>query len=92
MHDVRIELLGPGHGKVFLDGHEVSCVRDLQLSAAAGPNPNELKLNLFVRKVEVNARDVRLVGVTPEVIAKRCKSAPSYFEHVASRPLDRCRA
>ena len=86
--DVRIELTGPGRGQVFIDGREVSHVRELTLSAEVG-NVNRLSLTLNVDKTSIVAKNVnvrikdrglRAIDVTSIGDATR-KYAPSYFDY-----------
>lgn len=82
MHAVRIELTGPGRGKVFLDDRRVEGVTDLQLSASI-LEMNTLQLTLAAASVQVDASAV-LVDVKPEAL-----EVPSYFEYNARRATRR---
>lgn len=56
MSQVRIELTGPGRGKVFVDGVELPGVRAIDLSAGID-RANLVILELIPETVEVTALD-----------------------------------
>jgi hypothetical protein len=69
--DVRVEMTGPGRGRVFVDGEELKGVVGVAFSARVG-EMNRLTIDLLTMNMEISGQmmvDVSNIGLIAKEIA-----------------------
>lgn len=75
LHDVQIEMAGPGRGKILLDGTELKGVHDFTFRACVDEF-NMLTLTLAVGKAKIDAGSADVLDITDIASTERVYSLP----------------
>ena len=79
MSKVRIVLMAPGRGHIYVDDQEIKCVTDFQLRAGVG-NPSELILRLHLAEVEIDGEHVDVTALDNAVNSADSSADPKTHE------------